>query len=236
MPDKHAAIYVRVSSTKQDHKSQMPDLERWAAQQDGEIRWYTDKFTGTTMDRPGWNELESELFAGNISTIVVWRLDRLGRMAAELCKFVDDVRHCKVNFISLREGIDLTTAAGRFFARSLAASCQFENEIRSERVLAGQAVARAAGKTWGGAKPGHTAKITELQRQFIRESKERGKGVTAIARATGLSRQTIYTELERFASPTPLEILDEAIMEGCSIGCSDLPGQDIILRRSNANH
>lgn len=50
---KCSAVYVRVSSKKQDHRSQLPDLERWAEGQDQPVKWYRDKVTGKTMDRPG---------------------------------------------------------------------------------------------------------------------------------------------------------------------------------------
>ena len=53
---KHVALYLRVSSRNQDTRSQEPDLKRWAAAQDQPTKWYTDKFTGKTMDRPGWRE------------------------------------------------------------------------------------------------------------------------------------------------------------------------------------
>jgi len=56
---KHIAIYVRVFSKRQDTASQKPDLERWAAAQRQEITWYSDKFTGKTMDRPGWNRTDA---------------------------------------------------------------------------------------------------------------------------------------------------------------------------------
>jgi len=54
MSSKHTAIYLRVSTVDQDHASQLPDLERWAASHDGPIVWYRDKFTGRTMDGPVW--------------------------------------------------------------------------------------------------------------------------------------------------------------------------------------
>ena len=54
---RHIAIYCRVSSKKQNLRSQIPDLERWAATQDQPVKWFSDKCTGTKMDRPQWNLL-----------------------------------------------------------------------------------------------------------------------------------------------------------------------------------
>lgn len=87
----HIAVYLRVSSRKQDTRSQEPDLERWlAAYAAGEtVRWYRDQATGRTMDRPGWKKLTADMDAGNVSKIVVWRLDRLGRTASGLTALFD---------------------------------------------------------------------------------------------------------------------------------------------------
>ncbi len=87
---RHIAIYLRVSSRKQDMRSQKPDLERWVeAYGDGPVKWYRDKKPGKTMDRPGWNRLEKDIDAGKVSKVVVWRLDRLGRTASGLTALFD---------------------------------------------------------------------------------------------------------------------------------------------------
>jgi hypothetical protein len=83
--DRFVAVYVRVSSRRQDTRSQEPDLHRWVeAYADAPVKWYRDKLTGKTMDRPDWRRLEADMVAGKVSKIVVWRLDRLGRTAAGL--------------------------------------------------------------------------------------------------------------------------------------------------------
>ena len=146
---KHIAIYVRVFSKRQDTASQKPDLERWAAAQRQEVTWYSDKFTGKTMDRPGWNRLMRQVEAGKVSAIVVWRLDRLGRTAKGLTALFQELFEQKVNLVSLRDGIDLNTPAGRLMAKMLASVARYETEVRAERVLAGQAKARADGKRGG---------------------------------------------------------------------------------------
>lgn len=192
---KHSAVYLRVSGKGQDTRSQLPDLERWAAGQDDPIRWYRDKATGKNMDRPGWRKLETDLNAGKVSRIVCWRLDRLGRTAKGLTALFDDLQRRGVGLLSLREGLDLSTPAGRLMAHVLASVAQYETEVRGERVRAGQAAARAAGKTWGGSKRGRRWKVTRLQAKTIRQLKEQGEPVAAIARTTGLSRPTVYSVL-----------------------------------------
>ena len=88
---KHIAVYARVSSRAQDTASQEPDLTRWAAGQDGEVRWYRDRFTGKTMDRPGFQKLMNAVREGKVATVVVWRLDRLGRTAKGLTELFEDL-------------------------------------------------------------------------------------------------------------------------------------------------
>lgn len=192
---KHIAIYLRVSTSAQDTKSQKPDLERWAEGQSGPVRWYADTATGTRMDRPEWNKLEAAIRAGRVATVAVWRLDRLGRTASGLTALFDDLNKRNVNLVSLKDGVDLSTAAGRLMANVLASVAQFETEMRGERVRAGQAVARDNGKRWGGSKPGKRKKVSPVGERTIRRMKEEGETVSAIARALSLSRPTVYDVL-----------------------------------------
>lgn len=189
---KTTAIYLRVSSKQQDQRSQEPDLKRWAAGQETEVDWYRDKFTGRTMQRPGMDKLLADIRAGRVGTIVVWRLDRLGRTARGLTALFEELRERNVNLVSLKDGLDLTTPAGRLMANVLASVAAFETEVRAERVLAGQAAARAAGKRWGGSKPGRLIKVTEEQIGMVWRMHAEKVKLAAIARATGLSRPTIY--------------------------------------------
>lgn len=190
------AIYVRVSTKQQDQRSQEPDLVRWANSQEGEIAWYRDKFTGKTMQRPGMDRLLADMRAGKISTVVVWRLDRLGRTARGLTALFEELRERGVGLVSLKDGLDLSTPAGRLMANVLASVAAYETEVRAERVLAGQAAARAKGKKWGGSKKGRRVKVNDEQIAVVRRMNAEGKKIAAIARATGLSRPTVYRLLQ----------------------------------------
>ena len=194
---KYIAIYVRVSKRRgQDVRSQLPDLERWAAAQDQPIRWFKDKYTGKTMDRPGWNQLEADIQAGKVLSVVVWRLDRLGRTARGLTALFDDLLRRKINLVSVKDSLDLSTPAGRLLAHVLASVAQFETEVRAERIMAGQAAARAAGKVWGGGKPGRRIRLSIEKEKAIRQLHADGKAIAEIARVVGLSRPTIYKALD----------------------------------------
>lgn len=192
---KHIAIYIRVSSRQQDTKSQKPDLKQWAKAQDEPVKWYEDTATGKTMNRPGWKKLEDAVRTGKVSTIVVWRLDRLGRTVSGLSALFDELNERKVNLVTLKDGINLTTPAGRMMANVIASVAQYETEMRGERVAAGQAVARANGKRWGGWTDKHKGKVSQRKADLIIQMKKENVPIAEIAREMGLSRPTIYKVL-----------------------------------------
>jgi DNA invertase Pin-like site-specific DNA recombinase len=194
---KHVAIYMRVSTKgNQTTASQEPDLQRWVGNQDAPVVFYTDKTTGKNMDRPGWAKLEAAMRAGKVSAIVVWRIDRLGRTAKGLTALFDEVQERGVGLVSLKEGIDLGTPAGRLMANVIASVAQYETEVRGERVLAGQAAARAKGKTWGGSVAGVRKVVTPEQCKSILHLASLNTPITRIAKTVGLSRPTIRSVLK----------------------------------------
>src|SRR5687767_9884787 len=103
------AVYVRVSSRSQDMRSQEAELQRWAQGAGTLVRWYSDKATGTKMERPAMDRLMADVATGYVSRIVVWRLDRLGRTASGLTKLFEDLRERGVGLFSLRDSLDLDT-------------------------------------------------------------------------------------------------------------------------------
>lgn len=183
-------LYERVSKRSQDTASQTPELKRWEAAH-GHGRWYTDSFTGKTMDRPGFKRLMEEIRDGD--TLVVWRLDRLGRTAKGLTALFEELHRRKINLVSLKDGLDLSTPAGRLMANVLASVAAYETEVRSERVKAGlDASDKKPGRPKGIHKP---LKVTDEHRAIARQMKGEKKGVAVIARTLGLSRQTVYAIL-----------------------------------------
>jgi DNA invertase Pin-like site-specific DNA recombinase len=199
--DKHTAIYTRVSSKSQGAESQLPDLNRYVGQSPGlPVRWYRDTFTGTTMDRPGWQKLQAAIDAGQVERVVVWRLDRLGRTAKGLTALVEDLVTRGIGLVSMREGLDLSTPAGRLMAHVIASIAQYETEVRSERQVAGIVEAKKRGVKFGrpkgeGGRPGKPIKVTPEQTAMVRRLKAEGGKVAAIARTVSLSRQTVYSIL-----------------------------------------
>ena len=186
------AVYVRVSTAKQDTAAQEADLKRFAATLDAPAVWFRDKASGSSMNRPAWNRLAADCRAGKIERIVVWRIDRLGRTAAGLAALFEELPKLGVGLVSLRDGIDLATPAGRLMSHVIGSVAQYENEVRAERIVAGQQAARAAGKVWGGSAKGRRITVTDEQVRAVHRMKAEGATVAAIARATGMSRPTAY--------------------------------------------
>lgn len=189
---KHVAAYVRVSSVTQTTESQKADLEAYAARTELPCRFYEDTATGTTMDRPAYNRLMEAARRGEVAAVVVWRLDRLGRSAKGLVTLFDELRTLKINLVSLRDSLDLSTPAGRLMANVLASVASYETEVRRERQAAGIAAAKAAGRKWGGRKKGANWKVLPEQAVVARDMRNAGKSIQKIAQTLCLSRPTIY--------------------------------------------
>jgi DNA invertase Pin-like site-specific DNA recombinase len=192
------AIYKRVSSKQQDTAAQAGDLDTYRKQQEGQghnVVEYLDKFTGKTMVRPGWERLWADVVAGKIDKVVVWRLDRLGRTVSGLSCLFEELIARKVPLVSIKDSLDLGTAAGRLMAHVLASVAAYETEVRSDRQLAGIAAARKAGKRWGGRKPGTRIKLTQEKEDAARKMAEAGKAIAEIARVLDVTRQTVYRAL-----------------------------------------
>ena len=111
----------------------------------------------------------------------------------------EDLRRRNINLVSIKDGLDLSTAAGVLMANVLASVAQFEAEVISERIRAGIATARASGKRWGGSTPGRR-KVSPVQIRVIHRLKADGTPVARIAKAVGLSRPTIYDVLRETAT------------------------------------
>ena len=135
--------YARVSTEDQSLDLQIAALERAGC----EHMFYDHGVSGTRFCRPG---LESALEAvGPGDTVVVWRLDRLGRSLRKLVELVDELGRRGIEFVSLNESIDTTSSGGVLMFHMMAALAQFERSLISERTRAGMAAARKRGKRMG---------------------------------------------------------------------------------------
>lgn len=177
--------YARVSTLEQD-----PALQHDALKAAGVERIFTDQASGALTERPQLNALLEQLRPGD--TLVVWRLDRLGRSTSHLIQTVTALEERGVGFASLTESIDTTTPAGRLLFGVLASLAAFERDLIRERTLAGLAAARARGRVGG-----RPTKMTPDKLAVARRMLAEGRPKTTIATTIGVSRATLYSQLAR---------------------------------------
>jgi DNA invertase Pin-like site-specific DNA recombinase len=173
--------YARVSTPDQDLKLQRDALERFGCE-----RVFTDVASGTTKARPGL--LEALEFVRRGDTLAVWRLDRFGRSLPDLIERVTELQARGVNFVSLQEQLDTTTANGVLVFHIFGAMAQFERELIRERTHAGLTAARARGKLGGRPKA-----LDDKRRALVlRMYADKSNSVREICEAVGISRATLY--------------------------------------------
>ena len=178
--------YARVSTIEQDVA-----LQTDALQQAGCERIFQDKVSGARSDRPGLQEALN--YARKGDSIVVWRLDRLGRSLKHLIETVGQLEEKGIGFRSLQEAIDTTTSGGRLIFHIFGALAEFERNLIRERTIAGLEAARARGRL-GGRPRKLDAKKTELAYRLYDEKKHT---VTEICQMLGISKPTLYAYLSR---------------------------------------
>ncbi|EDV0343368.1 recombinase family protein [Salmonella enterica subsp. enterica serovar Minnesota] len=141
--------YVRVSTNDQNTA-----LQKHALECAGCELIFEDKISGKTSERPGLKKLLKALSSGD--TLIVWKLDRLGRSMRHLVTLIEELRQRDINFRSLTDSIDTSTPMGRFFFHVMGALAEMERELIVERTRAGLEAARAQGRI-GGRRPKLTA-------------------------------------------------------------------------------
>src|SRR5688572_16881079 len=145
-----AAIYARVSTFDQQPENQLEELRRYAAARGWQVHEYVDHgISGAKERRPALDSMLADAKRRRFDILLCWRLDRLGRNLRHLITLLDEVQALGIAFVSLAEGIDATTPAGKLQLHILAAIAEFERGRIQERVRAGLARARAQGKRLG---------------------------------------------------------------------------------------
>ncbi|CAJ3387312.1 resolvase domain-containing protein [Burkholderia pseudomallei] len=187
--------YARVSTFEQTL-----DLQRDALNAAGAVSIYEDKASGKSADRLELQHCVKALRNGD--TLVVWRLDRLGRNLQDLIRIVNELEGRGIKFRSLKESIDTAGPAGKLVFHMFAALAEFERELIRERTLAGLEAARARGKKGG------RPKSLDAKKQLaaLAMMKSRVMSISEIARQFDVSRSTLYNILAAsrlMASPDP---------------------------------
>ena len=179
-----SAIYARVSTVDQEPENQLAELRRYvqARSWPAAVEYVDRGVSGSTDSRPALNRLVADARRRRFDVLVVWRLDRLGRSLKHLITLLDDLQALGVAFVSLAEGIDATTPAGKLQMHILGAISEFERARIAERVKAGLAQARRRGKRLG--RP-----YVDVPRERLRAVE--GLSVEAAAAQLGVSRSTL---------------------------------------------
>jgi DNA invertase Pin-like site-specific DNA recombinase len=145
-----AAIYARVSTFEQQPENQLAELRRYAGARDWAATEYVDRGVSGAKDRrPALDQLVSDARRRRFDVLVCWRLDRLGRNLRHLITLLEELQALGVAFVSLAEGIDATTPAGKLQMHILGAIAEFERARIAERIRAGLARAKAHGGRLG---------------------------------------------------------------------------------------
>lgn len=175
--------YARVSTDDQNL-----DLQERALREAGVEQVFTDQVSGATQSRPGLDAALVALQKGD--TLVVWRLDRLGRSLPHLISVVAGLGERGIGFQSLNDGLDTTSAQGRFVFHMMGALAEFERALISERTKAGVQAAKARG-----VRLGRRPTLSAAQIQHARSLMASGESPSAIALTFKVGRSTLYRSL-----------------------------------------
>jgi DNA invertase Pin-like site-specific DNA recombinase len=173
--------YARVSTQDQNL-----DLQNDALKSEGCEKIYTDKMSGAKTDRPGLEKILGFIRKGD--TLVVWKLDRLGRSLTHLIKVMSLLNERGVYFRSVQESLDTSTPGGKLIFHVFGALAEFERDIIRERTLAGLAAARSRGRI-GGRPRKLSKKQVEMAKNLM---KDISIPISEICITLGVSKATLY--------------------------------------------
>lgn len=179
--------YTRVSTASQDAQLQLDALVDSGVQKRDV---FADVTSGsrTAIERPGMKRLLDYAESGD--TVVVWRIDRLGRSSIDVLNTVNLMRDKGVKIKSLSDGIDPETTSGRLMLGMLATLAEYERELITERVNAGIAAAKQSGTRFG--RPPVDPAVLAEKLDIARDARAKGRTAEEAARLVGWSRATLY--------------------------------------------
>jgi len=190
--------YTRVSTAGQDAQLQLDALVD-AGVQKRDV--FADVTSGSraAIERPGMAKLLEYAEAGD--TVIVWRIDRLGRSLIDVLSTVELLRGRGIHVRSLSDGIDPATSTGRLMLHMLATLAEYERELIVERVNAGIAAARESGTRFG--RPPVNPDIIAEKLAIVADARRRGRTAAEAAALVGWSRATLYRHQTGSTTRTP---------------------------------
>lgn len=187
MQIKKVGIYARVSTHQQDCENQLIELRRYCAAREWQAIEYVETGLSGVLEsdkRPALKSLLSAARKKQITAVLVWDFSRFARSMRQLVDALDTFNTWNIAFISLREGVDTTTANGRLMFGIFASLAEFERELIRERVILGLNKAREAGKRLGRPK-------LRLDMKKLLKLKAEGQSNRSIARSLNISKDTV---------------------------------------------
>ena len=179
------AAYLRVSTVGQNLDGQRAAIQAWLDGQGMAAVWYEDKSTGDNLDRPEFDRLQADIFNGRISTVLVFKLDRISRNLRDGVNVLTSWLDQGVRIVSTTQQLDFNGTTGKLIASVLFAVAEMEQESRRERQAVGIAAAKAKG-VYAGRKAGtitvDVERIKELRKTL---------SIAETAQALGVSVRTI---------------------------------------------
>lgn len=189
------AGYVRVSTDEQQPDLQRDALRSYAGAHGHELVQVHEDLglSGADQARPGLAALMAEAHRRRFQAVLVWKFDRFARSTIDLLEALQTFRALGIDFMSVTEGVDTTTAAGKMVLTFLAAIAEFERGLISERITAGIRSARARGVRWAGERTVDLVRARELLAQ--------GFSMVHVARLLEVPRPTLIRKLHRQVGP-----------------------------------
>jgi DNA invertase Pin-like site-specific DNA recombinase len=191
---KRIAIYARVSTSQQTCENQLNELRVVADRAGYQIvaEFVDEGISGSKgrQNRPALDQMLKECTKRRYDLVMCWDISRLGRSVQNLIEIMNELQSLKVDLFFLQQGMDTSTASGRMIYGVFASLAAYERELIRERVIAGQARAKAAGVKFGRPKT-----ITENTRETVRLLRDQGVGIRKIARTLGIGVSSCYAAM-----------------------------------------
>ncbi|MGO1061072.1 recombinase family protein [Planococcus sp. FY231025] len=182
--------YGRVSTIDQSLDVQTDAIEKYAADHGEELKLFTEKQSGGKRDRQALKQAMDTARKGDI--FVIYKLDRLARSTKDLLEITEELAQRGVQFVSINDSLDTTTAAGKAMFGMLAVFAEFERNIIRERTEAGLQAARRRGRTGG------RPTLDKRMKQQIKALYDAKESATDIAKLLNVGRSTVYKVLKEF--------------------------------------
>ncbi len=195
---KRCALYARVSTADQSAGLQLDGLRQLGAQRGWKIVGEFVDFgvSGSKDRRPELDKVMAAVHKGKIDIVAVWRFDRFARSVRHLVMALDDFRAKQVDFVSMNDGIDTSTPAGRFTFTVIAGVAELERELIRERTIAGVAAARRRGSILGRPR-------VAFDLDAARRLRDEGKSIREIATTLGINPTTVHRGLRSVSISPP---------------------------------